>query len=436
MRMYDIIARKRDGRELTSPEIEFFVEGYTRGDIPDYQASALLMAVFINGMNERETADLTMAMARSGEQVDLSGIEGIKVDKHSTGGVGDTTTLVLMPLVSSCGVPMAKMSGRGLGHTGGTIDKLESIPGFRTELTMEEFISNVNRIKAAIMGQTYNIAPADGKLYALRDVTATIESIPLIASSIMSKKIAAGADAILLDVKVGSGAFMKDLKGGEELAKSMVKIGNNLGRKTVAFITDMNQPLGSSVGNSLEVREAIMTLKGRGSEALREICLSFGAHMLVMAGIARDTAAARSILEGNLNSGKALAKMKEIIETQGGNPHVVDNPDLLPVSREIVEFKAPKTGYIQRIEAEYIGKAALYLGAGREKKGDRVDPSVGLVLKKRLGDRVEQGETIADIYVNGGKGLKEAINILEMALHISEGKPDSLPPLIYKTIEN
>ncbi len=434
MRMYDIIARKRDGCELSTEEIKYFIEGYTKGMIPDYQASALLMAVYLRGMNERETADLTIAMADSGKRVDTGKIKGKTVDKHSTGGVGDTTTLVLIPLVASAGVPVVKMSGRGLGYTGGTIDKLESIPGFKTNFTTDGFIKNVNKINACIMAQSPDIAPADGKLYALRDVTATVESIPLIASSIMSKKIASGADSILLDVKVGSGAFMKDLKEAEKLANCMVKIGNNLGRKTVAFITDMNQPLGLSIGNSLEVREAIMTLKGEGSSRLKEACIAFGSCMLMMAEIVSNEAEARAIIENNLRNKKGLNKLKEIIMAQKGNPEVVENPDLLPISRQIVEYKSDRTGYINDINAEDIGKAALYLGAGREKKEDKIDPTVGIVLNKRLNDRVIQGETIAYIYVNNGRGLKEAVELLNTAIVIDETCPKVIPPLIYKII--
>lgn len=434
MRMYDIIARKRDGYELSNDEIKFFIEGYTGGRIPDYQASALLMAIYLRGMNERETAGLTMMMADSGKKIDTTKIKGKTIDKHSTGGVGDTTTLVLIPLVASAGVPVVKMSGRGLGFTGGTIDKLESVPGFRTNIATGEFIENVNKVNACIMAQSPDIAPADGKLYALRDVTATVESIPLIASSIMSKKIASGADSILLDVKVGTGAFMKDLKEAEELANCMVKIGNNLGRKTIAFITDMNQPLGFSIGNSLEVREAIMTLKGEGSSRLREACIVFGSYMLMMADAVSDKEEARAILENNIRNKKGLNKLREIIVAQKGNPDIVDNPDLLPISREIVEYKSDRTGYINEINAEHIGKAALYLGAGREQKDDIVDPTVGIVFRKQLNDSVLRGETIAYLYVNNGKGLKEAIELLNTTIVINEDSPKMIPPLIYKII--
>ena len=434
MRVYDIIARKRDGHELSTKEIRFFIEGYTNGDIPDYQISALLMAIYLNDMSEREIADLTMAMADSGKKVDTSKIKGVTVDKHSTGGVGDTTTLVLIPLVASLGIPVVKMSGRGLGFTGGTIDKLESIPGFKTDIGIGEFIENVNKVNACIMAQSPDIAPADGKLYSLRDVTASVESIPLIASSIMSKKIASGADAILLDVKVGSGAFMEDLEKAERLAKNMVEIGRRLGRKTTALITDMNEPLGLSIGNSLEVREAIMTLKGEGPNRLTEACVTLGSHMLMMNGIVTSLDEARTLMRDNIKNGKGLNKLKEIIIAQKGNPNVINDTNLLPISKNIVKYRANKTGYITTMNAADIGKGALYLGAGREKKGDKIDPSVGIVINKRINDRVFQGETIAYIYANGDKGLKETHGLLNSAITIKETPLEVTKPLIYKII--
>ncbi|NPV26253.1 MAG: pyrimidine-nucleoside phosphorylase [Firmicutes bacterium] len=430
MRVYDIILKKRRGLELSTEEIEFLIQGYTRGEIPDYQMSAWAMAVFFQGMNARETADLTMAMVRSGDQVDLSRIKGIKVDKHSTGGVGDTTTLVLAPLVAAAGVPVAKMSGRGLGHTGGTLDKFESIPGFQVELRIEEFINNVNTVGAAVVGQTGNLAPADKKLYALRDVTATVDSVPLIASSVMSKKIAAGADAIVLDVKTGSGAFMKTLEGSFELAEAMVKIGQATGRRTVAVITDMDQPLGLAVGNAVEVREAIATLQGKGPADLAELCLTLGSQMLVLAGVVSNEQAARLRLKELLTSGAALAKLKEMVVAQKGDPAAIDNPALLPTAVEQIAVPCPSAGYVTRIEAEEIGHIATMLGAGRETKESVVDPAVGIVLNKKVGDRVEVNEPLAFLHVNRLERVEEARGRLIKAYSIGLEPP--LPPkLIY-----
>jgi pyrimidine-nucleoside phosphorylase len=366
MRMYDIILKKRNGGELTKEEIEFVVNGYTKGEIPDYQVSALLMAIYFQKMNKRETADLTMAMVNSGEVVDLSAIEGIKVDKHSTGGVGDTTTLVLGPMVAAAGAPVAKMSGRGLGHTGGTLDKLESIKGLRIEMPKEKFIENVNKVKLAVAGQTANLAPADKKLYALRDVTATVDNISLIASSIMSKKIAAGADAIVLDVKTGAGAFMKTLDDSFALAQEMVDIGTNVGRNTIAIVSDMDEPLGFAVGNALEVKEAIDTLKGKGPKDLYELCMTLGSYMLILAKKADNVETAREILEDTIRTGAALNKFKEFVAAQGGDPEVIDNPELLPKAEHIIEFKAEESGYVNKIVAIEVGLAALVLGAGRD----------------------------------------------------------------------
>lgn len=400
MRMVDIIEKKRDGKELTTAEINFFIEGYTKGDIPDYQASALAMAIYFQDMNDRERADLTRAMVESGDTIDLSGIEGIKVDKHSTGGVGDTTTLVLAPLVASLGVPVAKMSGRGLGHTGGTIDKLESIAGFHVELTREQFIDLVNRDKVAVIGQSGNLTPADKKLYALRDVTGTVNSIPLIASSIMSKKIAAGADAIVLDVKTGDGAFMKTQKDAEELAHAMVRIGNHVGRKTIAIISDMSQPLGFAIGNALEVKEAIETLQGKGPKDLTELVLTLGSQMVILAGKAKTSEEAKEMLLDAIHSGKALAKFKEFLANQGGDASIVDDLTKLPQAKYKIELPAKQSGYISRMVADEIGVASMILGAGRATKEDVIDLAVGLVLHKKVGDKVEAGESILTIYSN------------------------------------
>lgn len=400
MRMVDIIEKKRDGQELTTAEINFFIEGYTKGEIPDYQASALAMAIYFQDMNDRERADLTRAMVESGDTIDLSAIDGVKVDKHSTGGVGDTTTLVLAPLVASLGVPVAKMSGRGLGHTGGTIDKLESIAGFHVELTREQFIDLVNRDKVAVIGQSGNLTPADKKLYALRDVTGTVNSIPLIASSIMSKKIAAGADAIVLDVKTGDGAFMKTQEDAEELAHAMVRIGNHVGRKTIAIISDMSQPLGFAIGNALEVKEAIETLQGKGPKDLTELVLTLGSQMVILAGKAKTSEEAKEMLLDAIHSGKALAKFKEFLANQGGDASIVDDLTKLPQAKYKIELPAKQSGYISRMVADEIGVASMILGAGRATKEDVIDLAVGLVLHKKVGDKVEEGESIFTIYSN------------------------------------
>ncbi|MDF2904216.1 MAG: Pyrimidine-nucleoside phosphorylase, partial [Bacillus sp. (in: firmicutes)] len=400
MRMVDLIEKKRDGLELTKEEIKFIIDGYTIGSIPDYQMSALTMAIYFQGMTETERADLTMAMVESGDQIDLSEIEGIKVDKHSTGGVGDTTTLVLGPLVAAVGVPVAKMSGRGLGHTGGTIDKLEAVAGFHVEIKNEEFIELVNKNKLAVIGQSGNLTPADKKLYALRDVTATVNSIPLIASSIMSKKIAAGADAIVLDVKTGAGAFMKTLEQSRELAKAMVGIGNNVGRKTMAVISDMNQPLGYAIGNALEVKEAIDTLKGEGPEDLTELCLTLGSYMVLLAEKAETLEAARKLLETAIADGSALESMKLFLRSQGGDGSVVDDPTKLPQSTYTFELPALSDGYVAEIVADAVGTAAMLLGAGRATKESEIDLAVGLMLRKKIGDKVAKGESLVTIYSN------------------------------------
>lgn len=400
MRMVDIIAKKRDGKELTTEEIKFFINGYTDGSIPDYQVSALAMAIFFKDMTDRERADLTMAMVESGETIDLSAIEGIKVDKHSTGGVGDTTTLVLGPLVAVLDVPVAKMSGRGLGHTGGTIDKLEAVEGFHVEITKEQFIDIVNRDKVAVIGQTGNLTPADKKIYALRDVTGTVNSIPLIASSIMSKKIAAGADAIVLDVKTGAGAFMKTEEDAKELAHAMVRIGNNVGRQTMAVISDMSQPLGFAIGNALEVKEAIDTLKGEGPEDLTELVLVLGSQMVVLAKKANTLEEAREMLIEVMKNGKATEKFKEFLSNQGGDSSIVDNPEKMPQAKYVIDVPAKTSGVISNIVADEIGIAAMLLGAGRATKEDEIDLAVGLMLRKKVGDAVKEGEPFVTIYAN------------------------------------
>lgn len=400
MRMVDIIDKKKDGFQLTKSEIDFVVEGYTMGKLPDYQLSALLMAIYFQGMDAVEASNLTEAMIKSGDQIDLSQIKGVKVDKHSTGGVGDTTTLILAPLVASVGVPIAKMSGRGLGHTGGTIDKLEAIPGFQIELSPDDFIKAVNTHKVALVGQSGNLTPADKKFYALRDVTATVDSIPLIASSIMSKKIAAGADAIVLDVKVGSGAFMKDDQEAGRLAKTMVEIGNQVGRKTMAIVSDMSQPLGRAVGNALELKEAFETLKGQGPADLTELVLTLGSQMVVLGQGADNLEDARKLLVESIESGEAIQVLKELITNQGGDARVVDEVNRLPKAKFQVELPAKKTGVVQSIEAEKVGVASMRLGAGRASKEDDIDLAVGLVLHKKIGDQVEQGESLLTIHTN------------------------------------
>lgn len=426
MRMYDIIMKKRNGGELTTEEINFFVDGYTKGEIPDYQVSALMMAIYFQKMNKRETADLTKAMVESGDVVNLSAIEGIKVDKHSTGGVGDTTTLVLGPIVAAAGVPVAKMSGRGLGHTGGTIDKLESFPGFSVEMPIEKFIENVNEKKIAIGGQTANLAPADKKLYALRDVTATVDNMSLIAGSIMSKKIASGADAIVLDVKTGSGAFMKDEDSSFALAQEMVDIGTHVGRNTIGVITNMDEPLGFAVGNALEVQEAIDTLKGRGPSDLTELCLTLGSHMLVLGKKANSFEEGKKILQDIINSGKGLAKLRELVEAQGGDPRFVDDPSLFPKPSIVEAVASPQDGYVKGIKADDIGIAALVLGAGRETKESSIDLSVGVVLHKKIGDAVKKGEAIATIYANDENKRKQSEEIILKAYSIVEEKVEPI----------
>lgn len=434
MRMYDLIYKKRNGEELSEEEINFIIEGYTKGDIPDYQLSALTMAIYFQKMTENETLALTMAMAKSGDMLNLSGINGVKVDKHSTGGVGDKTSICLIPLVASIGVVTAKMSGRGLGHTGGTIDKLESFTGFSTAISTDQFIRQVNEIGISIMGQTADLAPADKKLYALRDVTATVDNMSLIASSIMSKKLAAGADAIVLDVKTGSGAFMKEEKDSFALAKEMVRIGNGAGRKTIAVISDMDEPLGNAVGNALEVKEAIDTLNGNGPKDFEELCLTLGSFMAVLAGVAQTPEQARLELEKNLHNGKALDKLAEFVEAQGGNKEEVYNPDLLPKASIIEEIISPVEGYVNAIKCDEIGICSLILGGGRETKESEIDLSVGLILNKKKGDYVKAGESLATIHGNDSKKIEEAKKRFIASYTITEQKCEKAP-LIKGVIE-
>lgn len=424
MRMYDIIMKKRNGGELTTEEINFFVEGYTNGDIPDYQVSALMMAIYFQKMTKAETHALTMAMMNSGDVLDLSEIQGVKVDKHSTGGVGDKTSLALTPMVAACGIPVAKMSGRGLGHTGGTIDKLESFAGFSTGISTETFIDNVNRIGIAIMGQTADLAPADKKLYALRDVTATVDNLSLIASSIMSKKLAAGADAIVLDVKTGSGAFMKAEEDAKALAREMVDIGNAAGKHTIAVISDMDQPLGRAVGNALEVKEAIATLKGQGPEDFEKLCLTLGSQMLIAGGKAESEANAVEMLKKVIEDGSALKKLAEFVEAQGGDAAAVYDPELLPKADIVKSIPAPVSGYIHHIACDEVGICSLMLGGGRETKDSEIDLAVGLILEKKVGDYVEAGEPLAYIHANDDSKCETATKRYIQAVTIAETEPD------------
>lgn len=434
MRMYDIILKKRDGQELTCGEINFFINGYTKNEIPDYQASALMMAIYFQKMNKRETVDLTMAMVNTGDVLDLSKIEGIKIDKHSTGGVGDTTTLVLGPMVASLGIPVAKMSGRGLGHTGGTIDKLETIKGFSTQMSEEKFIENVNNIKLAVGSQTAELAPADKKLYSLRDVTATVDNISLISSSIMCKKIASGADCIVLDVKVGDGAFMKNLLDAELLAHAMVDIGNGTSRKTAAVLSDMDQPLGYAVGNILEVKEAIQTLKGNGPSDLLELCLTLGTQMVLFAKKAYTEVEARKMLIETIKNGGALNKFKEFVNAQGGDESYVDNTDKFERAKYILPVYSIENGFVKKIHAMDVGLAAMELGAGRASKQDIIDPSVGVVLQKKRGECVSSGDLLAYVHANNyDKGLKAAQKLQKCYEFTKEYKNDI--PLIYEIIK-
>lgn len=426
MRMYDIIEKKRDGGKLSKEEIEFFITGYTDGTIPDYQASALTMAIYFQGMDKEETAHLTTAMARSGDMVDLSAISGIKVDKHSTGGVGDKTTLIVAPIVAACGVPVAKMSGRGLGHTGGTVDKMESIPGLCTTIPKERFFEIVNTVGISVIGQSGNLAPADKKLYALRDVTATVGSLPLIASSIMSKKIAAGSDCILLDVKTGNGAFMKSLDSSIELAQEMVSIGEQAGRKTVALITEMGIPLGHNIGNSLEVIEAVETLQGHGPADLLEVCTELAANMLYLADKG-DVDTCRKMVQQVIADGSALQKLKDMAAAQGGDISVLEDTNRFEKAAFTQEVKAPKSGYITSMQTEEIGIASVVLGAGRENKEDTIDFSAGIRLLKKYGEAVSAGETIAYLYSNKKESFPDAESKIINAIEIGDVSPSPLP---------
>ena len=431
MRVVDLIEKKQAGLALSQEEINFLIAGYTDGTIPDYQMSALAMAIYFQGMTEEEASYLTMAMVKSGDEIDLSAIHGVKVDKHSTGGVGDTTTLVLAPLVAACGVPVAKMSGRGLGHTGGTTDKLEAIHGFSVTLSPQDFIDHVNRYKIAVVGQSGNLTPADKKLYALRDVTGTVQSIPLIASSIMSKKIAAGADAIVLDVKTGEGAFMKTLADAEALAHTMVKIGHQVGRKTLAVISDMSQPLGYMIGNALEVKEAIQTLQGQGPEDLTELCLVLGGQMLLAANRVTSLEEGKALLQAQIDSGRALEVFKTFLANQGGDTRIVDNPDLLPQARYQIPLLAQSSGVVSQWVADEVGVAAMMLGAGRETKEDIIDPAVGIELCAKVGDPIQEGQPLAILHSNR-EDVSEVLARLSAAISIADSA--QVPELIRKVI--
>ena len=433
MRMYDLILKKKQGGELSTDEIRYMIEGFTEGSIPDYQMSAMTMAICFRGMTPRETVDLTLAMRDSGDVLDLSGIKGVKVDKHSTGGVGDKTSLALTPIIAALGVPVAKMSGRGLGHTGGTIDKLECFDGFTTALSEEQFAGNVNTIGIAIAGQTANLAPADKKLYALRDVTATVDQMSLIASSIMSKKLASGSDAIVLDVKTGNGAFMKKLEDSRALAKEMVSIGTMAGKKTVAVITDMDQPLGRAVGNSLEVREAIDTLRGEGPADFKQVVFALGSQMLMLAGRAADEKEARALMEGVIEDGSALDKFAQFVRAQGGDAAPVYDTSLLPVAGKTLAVTAKESGYVHRILAEDIGIACMTLGGGRETKESAIDLSVGIILEKKNGDAVSDGEVLATIYGNDDAKMQAAYEKIAHAYEIAK-EPAAFVPVVREYI--
>lgn len=426
MRMYDIIRKKRDGGELTTQEIKFFIDGYVKGEIPDYQASALLMAIFFNGMNFQETADLTFAVRDSGQRLDFSAIKGIRVDKHSTGGVGDKTSLVVAPLVASLGVKVAKMSGRGLGHTGGTIDKLEAIPGFRTDLSEEEFLNNVNKIGVCIVGQNKDLAPADKKLYALRDVTATVDSLPLVVSSIMGKKLAADDDCIVLDVKTGSGAFAKSLEDSRTLAKVMVDIGKQAGKKMLALITDMDRPLGNAIGNTLEVKEAIDTLNGHGPEDFTEICVILATNMLYLAGKG-SMEECENMVKAAIADKRALDTFKEMVVAQGGDVSFIDNPDKFTTAPHKRSVKAQKSGYIHHVDTEGYGISSLLLGAGRNTKEENIDFAAGIVLKKKTGDYVKEGEELCVMYTSDEKRFESAVNKFYESTVILSDEPKKRP---------
>ncbi|MBI4462966.1 MAG: thymidine phosphorylase [Acidobacteria bacterium] len=433
MRASDLIQKKRDAQELTREEIFFLIDRYTRGEIPDYQMSAWLMAVYWRGMSPRETSDLTEAMLQSGQVLDLSRLSGPKVDKHSTGGVGDKTSLVLAPAVAATGIRVPMISGRGLGHTGGTLDKLEAIPGFNVRLSLAEFVRLLDTVGVALIGQTEEIAPADKKLYALRDVTATVESIPLITSSILSKKLAEGIESLVLDVKVGSGAFMKDLSSASALADSLVTIGRRMGKRVVALLTAMDQPLGQAIGNALEVAETFEVLRGRGPDDLRGVCEELAGWMIVLGGRAQDLEEGKRVYRKMIDSGAAAQKMREIIQAQGGDPKTVDEPGRLPQAQHRHEWLSPHAGYLERLDAEKLGRAAMLLGAGRERVEDRIDPAVGLVVHKKVGEPVERNEVLATVYYNDPKRLEGALALMEGALAVG-AQPPAASPLIHKTL--
>ena len=433
MRAVDVILKKRFNQALSSEEINYFINGFASGEIPDYQAAAWAMAVVLNGMTQQEISDLTLAMAFSGETIDLGGVVSIAVDKHSTGGVGDKTTLVVEPTVAACGLPVAKMSGRGLGFTGGTLDKMESIPGYRVDLTTEEFLNQLRSIGLVLCGQTADLAPADGKLYALRDVTGTVESIPLIASSIMCKKIAGGAQRIVLDVKLGRGAFMDDLESARILAETMVRIGKQTGREAIALLSDMNQPLGSMVGNALEVREAVETLRGGGPQDFRQHCIEVASHMLVLGELASDERSGVKLAEGAIASGKALERFRELVRAQGGDVSYVDDLDKLPNAAIEEIIPADRVGYLAKVDALLIGEAAVLLGAGRAKKGDPIDHAVGIKVHHKVGDRVEASEPVLTLYANRETALAEARIHLSAAFEVSEEQVAPLP-LFYDVV--
>lgn len=429
MLMTDLIAIKRDGGELSTEQIDFMIQGYTRGEIPDYQMSAMCMAILLRGMTDRETLDMTMSMMHSGETLDLSPIQGLKADKHSTGGVGDKTSLALCPMVAACGLKIAKMSGRGLGHTGGTIDKLESIPGFNTAISEERFFKNVNEIGISIMGQTADLVPADKKIYALRDVTGTVPSIPLIVSSIMSKKLASGADIIVLDVKCGSGAFMKTLDDAKKLAEGLTRVGRLAGKKCAAVITDMDQPLGSTVGNALEVKEAIAVLKGEDKGELLEECLSIGSLMLCEAGMAESVEQGRERLLAAIADGSALNKLAQMVSAQDGDSRAVFDPSMLPDAAVKLPVPAKKSGYVSRIEAERVGLVSMHLGGGRVTKESEIDLSVGVVLNKKVGDYVQAGESLGTIHASTMEKAQEAAELLRGCYELSD-EPVTRPDFI------
>ena len=435
MRAVDVIIKKRDGGELTSEEIEFFIGGFARNEIPDYQAAAWAMAILLKGMTPRESTDLTLAMVASGDQLDLSNVVPLAVDKHSTGGVGDKTTLVVEPMVAACGVPVGKMSGRGLAFSGGTLDKMESIPGFKVDLSTKQFLRQLREVGLVLTGQTADLAPADGKLYALRDVSGTVPSIPLIASSVMSKKIAAGAQAIVLDVKVGAGAFMKNLEQAEELAELMVEIGDRAGRRVVALISDMNQPLGNAVGNALEVREAIETLRGEGPADFMEHCMVVAGQMLRLVGKASDLPAASDRAAAALADGSAFAKFRELVAAQGGDTKYIDEPERLPAAMLVKTVTAPKSGFVEGIHAAEIGYTAVGLGGGRAMKGDKIDHSVGLIVHHKVGDKIAQGDELFTIHANDEKKLALA-EARALEAHTIGPEPVDPLPLFYKTLEN